>query len=334
MARKSKGRGTAAAFGLLFLFAGLVGGGVLFVLSQRRPAQAVDGFARAPIGCTTTLDFTETGVFYVFEELAGVSEVPDGGCQPTADPTQAFAFQLRGPDGPVVPRADVTVSYDTGDQVGSSVARIEIVTAGEYEIVVVGDDPAVVAAIGRDPDDGVDLLRRRSVIVAVVGVVLGALLLVLAGRRSKKAAEFLPPAGPGWGPQPTPADPAGVPTDTRSGQVPVNPHTPPEPVAIAPTLDELAEIAARPPSPWAPPGASGTPMSGPEPVPSDDVTMATPDERSADGDHTSAPEPDPQLSDEAVSERRPELPEASDEITVADIGSVDTAEDEADPSPG
>jgi hypothetical protein len=256
MAIKSKGRGTAAAFGLLLLFAGLVGGAVLYMLSVRRPADAVDGFARAPVGCTTTLRFTETGTFYVFEDLGPVIEVPDGGCEPTADPAQTFAFDMQGPDGPVVPRADASLSYDTDDYVGNSVARVEIDVAGEYEVVVVGDDPAVVAAIGRDPDDGVDDLRQRAIAVAIIGVVLGGLLLLLAGRRSKQAAAFLAPDGPGWGPRQggdrvMPPAESGV----RSA---VNPHQPDQQADVAGPLSDVNEMLARPRepkpvSPWAPP---------------------------------------------------------------------------------
>lgn len=258
MARKSKGRGTAAAFGLLLLFAGLIGGAVLYMLSVRRPSEVVDGFARAPVGCTTTLRFTETGTFYVYEDLGPVIKVPDGGCEPTANPAQTFGFDMQGPDGPVVQRADAGLSYDTDDHLGNSVARIEIDVAGEYVVVVVGDDPAVVAAIGRDPDDGVDDLRQGAIIVAVIGVVLGGLLLVLAGRRSKKAAAFLSPDGPGWGPQQggervmVSAEPV-----VRSA---VNPHEPDQQVAIAGPLSDVNDMLARPRDPnpvasWAPPVA-------------------------------------------------------------------------------
>jgi len=276
MARKSKGRGTAATFGLLLLFGGLIGGGVLYALSVRRPAEAVAGFARAPVGCETTLDFTETGTFYVFHDLGGVIDVPVGGCQPTADPTKTFGFELRGLDGPVVPRADLSLSYDTDDHLGHSVARIEITTVGRYQIEVVGDDPAVVAAIGRDPEDGVADLRLRAIMVAVIGVVLGALLLVLAGRRSSKAAQFLAPDGPGWGPGQR-AMTLEIPDEPRVARVPVNPHLPDEQVAIAPQLSELDALMARrsppAPAPWAPP-VPGESSPQPLPPPVDTIDVA------------------------------------------------------------
>ncbi len=266
MARQSRGRGTAAVLGMLLLLAGLVGGGLLFVRSQRWPTQAVEGFARAPVGCTTTLRFTETGTFFVFRELGGVEPAPAGGCQPLADPTQTFAFELTGPDGPVVPRADDSLAYDTDQGLGESVARVEITTAGEYELQVVGDDPAVVAAIGRDPDDGVQDFRRSAVLVAVFGVVLGVLLLWLAGRRSKRAAKFAPPDGAVR----TPPQGAGASiwsADANSPwQTPVNPHDPPAPVTIAPPLSEADGMLAAGRSVWGPPAAGDAVNSTPLPV--------------------------------------------------------------------
>ena len=69
---RSRGRGTAAAFGFILLFAGLIGGGVLYVRSLMWHDDAVEAFARAGVGCTTTLQFTETGTFYVFEETGAL----------------------------------------------------------------------------------------------------------------------------------------------------------------------------------------------------------------------------------------------------------------------
>jgi hypothetical protein len=92
--------------------------------------------------------------------------------------------------------------------------------------VVEGDDPSVVAAVGRDPELGVKELRRGAIVVGVVGVVLGALMLLLAGRRSKRAATFVDaPGGPGWGPAPRrgPCVPTWPPEPPRVPQVPVNP---------------------------------------------------------------------------------------------------------------
>ncbi len=265
MGIKSKGRGTAAAFGLLLLFAGLIGGALLFVVSERRPGQAIDEFARAPIGCTTTLEFTETGTFFVFEEMGGVVEPPGGGCVPSVDPVTGFGFELAGGGGSVVPRRDDSILYEESDRSGRSVARFVIDVPGEYEIEVRGDDPAVVAAIGRDPDDGVGALRRGAVVVAIAGIVLGLLLLVLAGRRSKRAATYVTPSRPGS--DEAQGQPAWPPLPPTLGQLPVNPHAPPSPVApveVAPLPERRRPDSTV--NTWAPPSADQAASDAP-PVP-------------------------------------------------------------------
>ena len=237
MGVKSQGRGVAAALGLFLLFAGLVGAGVLYVVAERRPAQSVDGFARAPIGCTTTLDFTETGTFYVYEEVGATGDVADSRCQPVADPSASFDVEFFGDLTPGDVDDDDSISYDVDGFDGRSVQRVQITEPGEYSLAVTGDDLTVVAALGRDPDDGVDDLRRAAVIVAATGVVLGLLLLILSGRRSKKAATATPPQGPGWIPSSmvdsTADDASWPPKAPRVDQVPINPHRPSE----APSAD-------------------------------------------------------------------------------------------------
>ena len=230
MAVKSRGRGTAAALGLFCLFVGLVGGAVLYVVAERRPLANVEGFARAPVGCNTTLEFSEAGTFYVFEEVGApeAEEVGDG-CEPVADPTTRFQVEFTGQLTPASTRDTTEISYDVGGFDGRSVQSVEIVEPGQYTIEVIGDDLTVAAAIGRDPDQGVDDLRRAALIVAVCGVALGLLLLTISGRRSKRAAIVTTPSGPGWGPAPRAG---GQPTTAGgpfTGQVPVNPHAPPAP---------------------------------------------------------------------------------------------------------
>lgn len=241
---KAKGRGAAATFGLLLVLAGIAGAVVLWVMAERRPEQAVDGFARAPVGCTTTLEFTDSGTFYVYEEVVDVASDAFDACPPDATPGQEFGFELLDDGRPLVTRDDTSIEYDTADAVGTSVARVDIDDPGRYDLVVEGADPTVVAAVGRDPDAGIDDLRRGAIVVGVVGVLLGSLMLLLAGRRSKRAATFSTPDGPGWGPRPTSTEPAVWPPEPpRVTHQPVHPTVPPAPVGPPPT------------SPWAPPRA-------------------------------------------------------------------------------
>jgi hypothetical protein len=295
MGRKSRGRGTAALFGLLLLIAGLVGGGVLFAMSVTRPSAVVDNFARAGVGCTTTLEFTETGTFWIYEEEGPAGDVDLFDCRPTPDPSAAFGVTIEDDQGPIPVVPDGSIEYDVDDRVGRSIGRIEIGRLGEHRIAVVGNDPAVVAAIGRDPDLDVDRLRFGAYAVAGIGVVLGVLLLLLAGRRSKQAATFEVPEGPGWGPRPVGA-PTWPPEPPRLGQMPINPHRPDEPVDVAPDVgapdgaapDTAGSDGAARDSVWAPP--SSPPTDLPAPPASD----AHPD--GAD-DGPPAPPPPPSLPD-------------------------------------
>lgn len=247
-----------AALGFFLLFAGLVGGAVLYIVAERRPAQTVEGFARAPVGCTTTLEFTEVGEFYVFEEVGAELSDIDSGCEPVADPAQQFGIEFTGDPIPTVTDDAESVSYDVDGFDGRSVQLVDVTEPGQYTIEVSGDDVTVVAALGGDPDEGVEGLRQAALIVAIVGILLGLLLLTLSGRRSKKAAAAITPGGPGWGPEQRPSAAGWVPEAPKPGQVPVNPHEPAEPAS------------AQPPPPSAP--SWDAPMGGAaEPLPAPDL---------------------------------------------------------------
>ncbi len=259
MAVKSRGRGTVAALGLLCLFVGLVGAAVLYLVAERRPAQTVENFARAPVGCVTTLEFAETGTFYVFEEVGADTAAIGNGCEPQVDPNARFGVVFTGELQPsVAPRGGEIVSYDVDGYDGRSIQQLEITQPGQYTIEVTGDDPTVAAAIGRDPHETVDDLRRAALIMAVAGAVLGLVLLTVSGRRSKRAATVTPPSGPGWGPAQRPVGEPTVAGGPRTGQVPVNPHAPPAAGGVAtwqPPAGAAADDAQAPDSsaPLAPP---------------------------------------------------------------------------------
>jgi hypothetical protein len=270
---RSRGRGAAAAFGFILLFAGLIGGGVLFVLSLQRHDKAIEKFARAGVGCTTSLEFSKSGTFYVYEETEGEFDPQEIGCEPAATPGQAFGFDFDGP-APVSPREDTSISYDTDEFTGTSVARFEVTEPGTYELEVRGDSLDSWAAVGRDPSNNVDEMRRGAIIVAAIGILLGGLLLALAGRRSKAAATPSIPEGPGWGPRPGDGGVrAWPPEPPRIPQVPINPHQPDTPASVAPPPPPLPArapgVTAPPRSPWAPPPPGVDPVDTTPPGPAE-----------------------------------------------------------------
>lgn len=276
---KSRGRGTAGAFGFLLLIAGLIGGGLLFYLASQRPTDAIESFARAGAGCTTTLDFQDGGTFFVYQEVDTGAFEPTDGCEPRATPGRNFDFALSGPS-PVEPVADQSLTYESGEFAGASVARFEIAEPGLYEIAVFADDVAAVAAVGRDPDEGTDELRRGALIAGGAGVVLGLLLLVLAGRRSRRAGASQMPEGPGWAPRPQDEGWPPAPPTVPVPRMPINPQQPDEPVEVTPPPPPLParEPGAGWTSPsWAPPGSDG-PVSTDEPQPAEQprAPMPTP----------------------------------------------------------
>ncbi|NNE12626.1 MAG: hypothetical protein HKN41_10345 [Ilumatobacter sp.] len=267
MSVRSRGRGVAAAFGLFVLLAGLIAGGVLYIVAEQRPGRAVDGFARAPVGCTTTLEFSETGSFYLYEEAGAEIDPAAGGCEPFASIGREFDVEFTGNLTPASIEPDTSVTYDIDGRDGRSVERIEITRAGQYSVAVLGDDITVVAALGRNPTDGVDELRQAALIAAVVGLVLGLLLLVLSGRRSKRAAEAVMPQGPGWGPSQRPVD-SWPPEAPNLQQRPVNPHAPSEPA-------RAERAAGSDGGTWGPPSGDAETLPAPE-EPAEPVLPDTP----------------------------------------------------------
>jgi hypothetical protein len=261
--RRSRGRGTAAAFGLVLLLGGLAAGAVMFVYASRLHDKAIDDFARAGVGCRTTLEFDATGTFYVYEETAGGLD-SSGDCEPAGQPGQPFGVEVASGPDEVALVPDESITYDDGDHTGRSTSRFVVETEGQYEISVRGPDAGVVAAIGRDPDDGVDRTRAGAIAVAAAGVVLGGLLLVLAGRRSKRASTPSVPDGPGWGQPRDPADRAWPPAPPTVTQRPINPQQPDQPARPMPPPPPLPARTPAPPAPgWAPP----VPPPPPPPIP-------------------------------------------------------------------
>jgi hypothetical protein len=275
MSERAGRRGWTLALGLLVLV-GLVGTSVaLWIAAGDRRSANVAGFARAPVGCDTTLDFESSGTFVLYIETSGELGELAGACevQPeydrAADDIPRVELSLRDPDGDVVELTEATdLSYDVDGFVGSSVHRVEIDAPGDHVLTVAptGGDPFAIA-VGRTPDQGVALLRWGAVAAAIVGLVVGGLLLVLGSRRPRQPAAATPPWTPdgrGW-----PASPPGfpVPPPTTGATGPAGPPlTAPAP-PLRPSPPASGDGAR---SPSAPPFGSppGSPPGSPAPPPS------------------------------------------------------------------
>lgn len=247
MPERAQRRGWMLLVGVVLLV-GLVGvAAALWVASGQRRADNVAGFARAPVGCDTTLDFEATGTFVLYVETSGEFDQLAGACDAELqydrgiDDPPVLDVTLVDPNGDEIDLDDAgDVRYDVDGFVGSAARTVEIDTPGDHVLTVAptGGDPFALA-VGRSPDDGVALLRWGAVVAAMVGLVLGGLFLVLGSRRSPAP---ITPAGPwtpdgrGW-----PSSPPGfpVPPPTTGATSPAGPPL------VAPDVEQR--------SPWAPP---------------------------------------------------------------------------------
>ncbi len=261
-----KSRGATALVGWLLLCAGIVGAITLFIVGQQRYESIIDSMAPAEVGCTTTLRFTDPGTFYVFEELIdSPSDTTDDGttpddasatgeCVPTGTAGAEFGFEMNTGDRVVRTVRDRSVSYDANGRTGESYASFEVSAPTTVDIAVTSPDTLRRATIGRDPVAARDEMRTLGVILGVAGGVLGLLLLILTGWRSRRAMAAHTPDGPGWSrptpPAPSMSGPAVTTGAQRGPQVPVNPHLPDHVVGTGPQAE-----------PWAPPAVPSAPAS-------------------------------------------------------------------------
>ncbi len=248
MPERAQRRGWMLLVGAVLLV-GLVGTAVaLWVASGQRRADNVAGFARAPVGCETTLDFEATGTFVLYVETSGEFDQLPGACDAELrydrdiDDVPVLDVTLVDPNGDEIDFDEAgEVSYDVDGFVGSAARTVQIDTPGDHVLTVASTDGDPFAlAVGRSPDDGVAPLRWGAVAAAIVGLLLGGLFLVMGSRRSSAP---IAPAGPwtpdgrGW-----PSSPPGfpVPPPTTGATGPAGP-----PLVAPPDVDHR--------SPWGPP---------------------------------------------------------------------------------
>lgn len=261
-AARRSGRMIAIGAGVLVVL--LVTAGALWLVAGQRRADNVASFARAPVGCDTTLDFERPGRFVLFIETTGRIDELGGACDVALDYDRdtddglaaqlAPRLSLTGPgDTSVGIVDDQGAAYDVDGFVGVAAWSIDIDTPGDHVLTVapIGGEPFAIA-VGRSVEEGVAVLRWSAVAVAVTALVLGGGLLVAGSRRvTEPPAAPSPwvPAGPGW-----PSSPPGFPEPPPTTGAVGPPRTPAErPVVSAPPPPT---DVAPPSSPWGPPGVT------------------------------------------------------------------------------
>lgn len=210
MAQSSSRRGLLIGLGSLLAIGGLVAAFALWNLGAERQASAVEGFARAPVGCDTTLDFVETGEYLVFIETSGQLDGVRGDCDlegsyDVSGATPEVIITVVDPAGDSigVDRSFETVEYDESGFVGSAAFTLDISETDDHVMRVESNEGgSFVVAIGRDPSDGVPALRGGAAAAGILGLLVGLVFISLGARRSKQTVAAGPwtPGAPNAGP--------------------------------------------------------------------------------------------------------------------------------------
>jgi hypothetical protein len=257
--------------GALLIAAGAVSGVVMLMASSSNYDEGVENLARAPIGCTTSLEFDEAGTYTIYVETTGQVGELRGDC-PNSDDDYAYddddlpdveivLVDDRGDE--VDLDDDESKDYDAGGYVGRSVASVEIEEAGDFEITATSDEDEIAVAIGRNPKESAGSTRTMGILALALGVAIGGFCIVLGTRRR--------PATPAT--TSVPGAPGGYPGAAPTGTYGAGQYSPPPPVTgppaaapPAPTQPSYQPPAYQPPGPpAAPPAMPTTPPTPPTP---------------------------------------------------------------------
>lgn len=262
--------------GSAILLAGLIGGGALAATSGSTYESAVKDMARAPVGCTTTLDFEATGDFNLFIETTGSTADLRGDCAGSDATYDRSADDLPDVDLALTDADDRSIdldrnedaSYDAGGFVGTSVRSFTIDEPGTYKLLVTSDEDGFAVSVGKDPQADADGQRNLGIGLAALAVLIGGPLLLLGLRRKKSVPT---PTGPAWGQASTapgwPPQPGGQPSVTGQPVWAPQPAAPPAPYAPAPPAPPAwpqqptwQQQPAPPPEQQGPPPGWGAPQ--------------------------------------------------------------------------
>jgi hypothetical protein len=149
---------------------------VLSFVARNRVDATVRDLARAPVGCDTTLEFSDTGTFVVFVETAGRIDGLSGGCDaPTrydrrAASTPRVTIELVDPSGRDVPIDPTDRRATTSEGSGRRrSARSPSTQTGRHVVRVTSPEGGRGGRVGRDPAAGC-ALTAAALAVAAVGV--------------------------------------------------------------------------------------------------------------------------------------------------------------------
>jgi len=256
-------RTSLIAIGALLLVAGLIAGVVMLLASSSNYDEGARNLARAPIGCTTSLEFDEAGTYFIYVETTGTvgelrGDCPNADTDYDSDPDDVpdVEIVLVDDDGDEVDLdADSSADYDAGGFVGRSVASVEIDGAGDYELSATSDGDEIAVAVGRNPKESAATLRTSGIGALALGVVIGGLVLVLGLRR--RPIRGAPIAGPGVTMIGTPGPSVGAPFQPGPFQQP--PVQQPPFGGQAPAASTPSGFPPASPGSFAPPPPPGPP---------------------------------------------------------------------------
>jgi hypothetical protein len=193
----------------------------------------VDGFERVPAAEGGTITIDDPGDYVIYAEgpqtTFGVSDIT-----------------VTDPDGDEVQTSlyGGSLTYDFGGRSGSAQETFTADEAGDYEIETDGLASGNAESLAVGDSIGGDLVSAivGGFVIGGLGLVIGAIVLIVTGvRRSKAKKERQPPAPPSawgqapqtWGPQPASSQPAW--NQPAPGQPPPAPGQVPPPPPGWPT---------------------------------------------------------------------------------------------------
>jgi hypothetical protein len=285
------------ATGVVIIVVGVLAAAGLWYTAGQRYDDAVRGLARAPVGCDTTLDFAETGTYFLFVETTGAISDVTGNCDAVTeydsnrDEVPSVRLTMWDPsslellpDQAMALDRNSTTTYDAAGFVGQSIRSVDVTTAGDHVLRVESSassaSSAFAVAVGRDPSEGVGILKLGAALAALIGVVGGVILIVMSTRRRPESGEVSTiaawpndawvttppvaapvPSASDWHPVVgPPSEPPTVPGRPPTGPPTAPPshepaHEPAQAPAILPTWPPTPPAAGDDDgrSPWAPP---------------------------------------------------------------------------------